>query len=442
MNITEYLQSHPLLRLIAVLITGIAVGYGMQTPQFLLQHGISVTTACCYALLASLLISALLRRHCRVASVALLSATFLLGIFLIKSERHTYTVPFAPQIEQFMEESRAELSAIYQTQGLSDDEYAIVAAMTLGERQRVSTQLREIYSITGASHLFALSGLHLSIIYMMLTLLQPKLLLFKLRRLRRPLLMLFVVLQIVTIWAYVLLVGCHASLMRAAVMLTTYTIARQMSRHPENISVLAFTCALLLAIYPEWLFDVGFQMSFMAVLSITLLYIPLRNKLFTDPSALRPEFLQPLWKFFQTFFLQMLLLSFCAQIGVAPLIALYFGRFSCYFLLTNLLVPILTTLTIYLSLSILLFGLLSTWMPALCGSLLSWLVPCVIACVKTFNGYLTGIASLPYSSIDGIHINVIQTFLIYIIIFCSCMLAYHLHHGLRRRLNRVQADNK
>lgn len=436
---TEFLYSHPLLRLIAVGILGIAIGDAMQASPLLESHNISITTLSGYALMLCLFCAAIFRRYEKIASIAIICAMFTLGIFLIKSERHTYAIPYASEIEQMMEEKRMELSNIYQAQGLTDDEYAIVAAMTLGERYRVSAELREVYSITGASHLFALSGLHLGIIYMLLTMLRPSTLIFRLKHFRKPLQLLFTLFLLSTIWAYVLLVGCHPSIMRAAIMLTTYTIARHLSQHPESISVLAFTCALLLVIYPEWLFDVGFQMSFMAVLSITILYVPLRNKLFTNTTLIHPRFLQPMWGFFRTFFLQMLLLSFCAQIGVTPLIILYFGRFSCYFLLTNLFTPILTTLIIYLAVTMLVLGSLSSFIPTLCAIPLSCLTTMLATCVKFFNSYLTWIASLPYSSIDQIHINAPQTFLLYVIITNLCLLTYHLHHGLRRRMNKIQS---
>jgi len=438
------LYNNPLLRLAIILIMGIAAGRHINMPAAMADEGLSVTTISGITLMILLALTVMLRRFEKAASAMLICAVFTLGIFLIKSERNTYSVPYAQQIERFMEERRMELSDIYQLNGLQGDEYAIVAAMTLGEKERVSQELKEIYNTTGASHLFALSGLHLGIIFMLLQIMRPDWLIFHLKRTRRVAQAIFVLLLIFTIWAYVLLVGCHPSIMRAAIMLTTYALTKEISRHPENIAVLTFTAALLLTIYPEWLFDIGFQMSFMAMLSLTLIYIPLQDALFNKETVQPTEALPRVGLWLRNFLIRMCLLSTCAQIGVGPLILLYFGRFSTYFLLTNLFVPILTTSIIYLAVTTLILGTLASFtatavtLTVILSHILQWLTTAITFLVKIFNAYLTWIYTLPYSSIGNIHINAAQTLIIYLITFATLMLLYHLHHGLRRRLGRIQ----
>lgn len=86
---TEFLYSHPLLRLIAVGILGIAIGDAMQASPLLESHNISITTLSGYALMLCLFCAAIFRRYEKIASIAIICAMFTLGIFLIKSERHT-----------------------------------------------------------------------------------------------------------------------------------------------------------------------------------------------------------------------------------------------------------------------------------------------------------------------------------------------------------------
>ena len=414
----------PLASLCVMLVIGIAVGYSTESPSFLLQHGVSLSTLSASFVLLLLLASTLLRRYDRCSTALLLGAVFCLGIFLIKGERHTYAVPFYDDIAGYMENKRSDLVESYRQCGLDGDEFSVVTAMTLGERQYVSHSLRNSYNISGAAHVFALSGMHLGIIFMLLTMLTPRRLVFGMGRTYRFMSFLLVLLQVVTLWTYVMLVGARPSIMRAAVMLTVYAICRQMARRPDNLSVLFFTLFMMLVVWPEWLFDVGFQMSFMAVGSIALLYKPLNAKLL----ALLP------FKWYRTplrILSQTMLLSTCAQIGVAPLIALYFHRFSTYFLLTNLPVPLLATFVIYLSILMLVCAAMPFAYLTTAGA---WLLQHV---AYLLNHYLAWIATLPYASIEGIYINKAQTIIIYVIMACACMLVYHLYHGLRRRLGEV-----
>ena len=104
-------------------------------------------------------------------------------------------------------------------------------------------------------------------------------------------------------------------------------------------------------------------------------------------------------------------LSFAAQVGVAPLVLFYFGRFSCYFLLANYVAVPLATLVIYLTLALLLTSFLP-FVPGLLGTVVSWLA-------SLMNKALALIASWPGASIDNVHIGLVQLVLIYL--FLGCM---------------------
>jgi len=266
--------------------------------------------------------------------------------------------------------------------GVDGSVYAVVAAMALGDKSQLTKELKDTYAVSGASHILALSGLHLGIIYTLLSLLLS----------RRRWQVVSQVVIIICIWLFVLLVGMSASVVRSAVMFTVYALLSLGHRNQMSVNTLAFAAILMLLLNPMSLFDVGFQMSFMAVLAILLFY-PFFESVWSQPFLFNHRIFKWLWT--------MMAVSCAAQIGVAPLIAYYFGRFSNYFLLTNLLVVPAATLILYLSLLVLLI-------PSLAYLL--------IYIVDALNCLLTGIATLPGASIEGLHPTLLQVLMTYVII--------------------------
>ena len=284
---------------------------------------------------------------------------------------------------------RSRLLEKISTQDADTDAYAVVAAMALGDKSALTQDLKDVYSVTGASHVLALSGLHLGIIYSLLSL-------FVFRRRWQVLSQIFIILSV---WAFVFLVGLSTSVMRSAVMLSVYALLSLGHRDRMSVNTLAFTAIVMLMISPMSLFDVGFQMSYMAVLSI-LLFVPLMEGVFTEKYLMSHRVIRWLWG--------MVTVSFSAQIGTAPLIAYYFGRFSCYFLLTNFIVIPAAMLILYLSLLVFV-------VPSLAYILFE--------IVTALNGLLAKIASIPGASIDDLHPTKIQTTMIYLIIVAVYLLA-------------------
>ena len=266
----------------------------------------------------------------------------------------------------------------------SGDQYAVVAAMALGDKSALTKELKEVYAVTGASHVLALSGLHLGIIYTLLSLLIVG------RRWQ----MVSQMLIVLCIWAFVFLVGMSTSVVRSATMLTVYALLSLGYRDKMTVNTLAFTAIVMLMVHPLSLYDVGFQMSFMAVLAI-LVFMPLLEGLFPTEYLLTHQSVRWLWS--------MVAVSVSAQIGVAPLIAYYFGRFSTFFLLTNFIVIPAATLILWLSPVVLLF-------PSL-AYLLLYIVKCL-------NTVLEQMAAWPGASIEALHPTVLQTVMIYVVILC------------------------
>ncbi|MBR2292223.1 MAG: ComEC/Rec2 family competence protein [Prevotella sp.] len=388
----------PLLRLAVCLMAGIVAG--CHLPDSLPWLAIFI------GLIA---VALLLRRYAMWQSISIAVCFVVLGILLV--ERQMQTERVGTEVVQ-QNPSRLERSKTYflqlrgrllqrlADQGMTGDEYAVVAAMALGDKSALTRELKSIYAVTGASHVLALSGLHLGIIYSLLSLLIVG------RRWR----MLSQLVCILSIWAFVFLVGMSVSVVRSALMLTVYALMSLGHRDKMSVNTLAFTAIVMLMVQPLSLFDIGFQMSFMAVFSILVL-MPQFDRVFSQEYLMSHPLVRWLWS--------MLAVSCAAQLGVAPLIAYYFGHFSTYFLLTNLVVVPAATLILYLSLAVLV-------VPSLAYLL--------IYIVGLLNAALLYLASIPGASIDGLHPTVLQVVMVYVIIASLWLLTDRLkkqHHQRR-----------
>lgn len=166
-----------------------------------------------------------------------------------------------------MRSARDRLLSHNEKHNMSESAYAVVAAMTMGDRSGLTRELRQSYAASGASHVLALSGLHLGVIYGLLSLI------FVHRRMR----VLGQVLAMVAIWAYAALVGMPPSVLRSATMLTIFAFVVLTGRRQVSLNTLAFAAVVQLVVSPLSLWDVGFQMSFLAVLGIVMLNMRLGN---------------------------------------------------------------------------------------------------------------------------------------------------------------------
>ena len=284
---------------------------------------------------------------------------------------------------------RGKLLDNFKKLGIEGQDYAVLAAMTLGERVSMSDDMTDDYSASGALHILSLSGMHLGIIYAMLLLLFFK---------RRSSVIVQVII-VTAVWAYVFIAGLPVSAVRSAVMLSVCSFVNLLNRDKISLNVLAVAAFSVLVVNPLNLYDVGFQMSFMSVMFIIVFY-PVFY--YVMPQRIRNIcIVNYIW--------QMTTVSLAAQLGVAPLVALYFGRFSCYFLLANFAVIPLSTVILYGVAFIMLFA----WQPWLQGILST----IVVKSVELMNTSVSFVASLPGASIDGISINPVQVLMLYILMF-------------------------
>lgn len=210
----------------------------------------------------------------------------------------------------------------------SDEVLGVLKALTLGDKRMLSDEVRAIYADAGVAHVLAMSGLHVGVIYAMLSFIMQGLIRRRSIRWLRELIIIGV------LWLFAMLVGMSSSIVRAVSMYTLYVLARWISRDSSSIHVLSLAALVMLLIEPLYLFDISFQLSFIAMASIIAIEPPLERLVAKNALPRIPAY-----------FVSIICMSLAAQIGTFPLSLYHFGTFPAYFLLTNLLVvPIISLL--------------------------------------------------------------------------------------------------
>lgn len=267
----------------------------------------------------------------------------------------------------------------------------VTEALIFGYKEDLPKDLVESYSRTGTLHVLAVSGLHVAVVFLMLA----NFLWFLDKR--RFGVWLKTGIVIICIWAYCILTGMSPSIIRAGLMISIVLIGKALNRQTNIFNTVAFSAFLILLINPFWLLNVGFQLSFAAVLGIVYLQ----------------QYILPLWvapNWFMRQVWNILVISICAQIATFPLSLYYFNQFPNYFLLSNLIIIPLTTIVIYTGIGMVVFSKIP-----LILLLFSWLTERFVVLT---NYLVTRIEKFPYSFIDGIKISGIQLLLLYICIGC------------------------
>lgn len=261
----------------------------------------------------------------------------------------------------------------YKEMGLGGDELSLLSALTVGEKRDLPQEIKEDYSAAGASHILALSGLHLGIIYAFLTVLIP------LRSRRR----LFVALReaaiVLLLWGFAFVAGLSPSVVRAAILFTLISAGRCLKQDSSSLSSLSFAAFAMLLFSPHLLFDISFQLSFAAVFSILTLAPPLVRLFRTEEHG----------RFYGSV-VRMAVMSLVAQVGTLPFIWYYFGVFPLYFLLTNIFIIPLAACVVNVAFA----ALLLSFLPLLQGGVASLLGTAAGA----MNGLVEVIAGLPGAS--------------------------------------------
>lgn len=220
-------------------------------------------------------------------------------------------------IRNFAYRLQQKFSDLFAENGLQDDEYSVITAVLLGNDETLEPELKARYSSAGVSHILCVSGMHVGIIFMIINfLLKPLDYSHKLCWLKALLLLL-------TIWFYAQITGLAPSVKRAAAMFTFVTIGGLL-RRPVNIFHSLFASLFfLLLLNPLLIFEIGFEMSYLAVFGIVI-FQPKIVALYKPRTIIF------------NYFWELTAVSISAQLATFPLSVFYFGQFPNYFLLANL----------------------------------------------------------------------------------------------------------
>lgn len=291
-------------------------------------------------------------------------------------------------LRQIAADYREKVVGLYSRLGFRGDNLAVLSALTVGDKENLSEDIRDTYSTAGASHVLALSGLHIGLLYALLFFLLS----FCWKRF--PALKPFgLMLIILLLWVFAFLTGLSSSVVRSVIMFSLLALSSLQPEKPLALNTLAATAFLMLLCHPLWLFDVGFQLSFTAVAAILLMQPRLYSLL-----SLKHRIPRYVWG--------LLTVSVAAQVGTAPLVIFYFSCFPTHFLLTNLWVIPLVTLILYSAIILLLL----TPFPFL----QQLFAPVVDALLSAQNNGLRRIGQLPASSIDGLWTDSCEIVLFYL----------------------------
>ncbi len=267
---------------------------------------------------------------------------------------------------------------------IGDKEFAIVSALLLGYRENLDEDLRREFAGAGAMHVLCVSGLHVGIIFLVL-----KTFLAFLLKLPGGLYVRTLCI-VLLIWLYAAITGFSPSVLRASVMFSFVAVGQSFKRPTNIYNTLSASAFVLLVSNPLMIAHIGFQLSYLAVLSIVSLQPWIQGLL-----RVRNKLLNKLWS--------ILTVSVAAQLATGPLALHYFHQFPNYFIVTNLLVIPLASLIIYLAL----LSMCLAPLP-LAGAFSG---ECLSFALRMMHRSVAFIEGLPYSTTDEVFISFVETLL-------------------------------
>lgn len=262
--------------------------------------------------------------------------------------------------------------------------FGIASALVFGYRSEMDQETLSAFTNTGTIHVLSVSGMHVSLVFLLLTFLMKPLDRMRYGRSFR------FGLVLVIIWLYVVLTGMAPPILRAGIMITFIIVGAWMGKQQVSLNSLLASAFFILVFAPQMLFDVGFQLSYLAMLGIFLIY-PLLRDLYVPRNRLLRTIVEYSY------------ISIAAQLLTAPLALYYFGQFPNYFLLANLVIALPATVVMYVGIALMLFPF--GWLGQLLGMVEQW-------SVEVMFGALKAIDRLPYATFQGVTFEVWQVLLL------------------------------
>lgn len=286
-----------------------------------------------------------------------------------------------------------------------EDEIGVASALLIGNRTALNEDILKAYANTGSTHVLAVSGLHVGLFYGLISILLS--FIKKIKKIQY----LHLILTVCFIWFYVLITGASPSVTRAASMFTMIAIGIQFKNQINIYNVIAFSALLISAYNPNIIYDVGFQLSYLAVIGIIFLQKHIYNWIYIENALL-----DKIWTITSV--------SIAAQISTFPLIIYYFHQFPIYFFISNLIV--IPGAVVILYLGILLF--LVSWnhfLSMITGKLLGF-------SILILNKSLIFLEKLPYAVIHNQYLSHFQLLVLYT---CIILLSFALVYRSKQILN-------
>lgn len=316
-------------------------------------------------------------------------------------------VGFEENLSFKLEQIRLKIIRFLEAEKVPENRLSIIKALFLGQRQNIEQETLNQYSQAGAIHILAISGLHIGILLFFFKTLFKPLERLKYSHVFLPTLLLFI------LWFFAVLSGLSASVVRAAMMFSIVTIVMYLKRETNIYNTLGVSILFILLVEPNFIFDVGFQLSYSAVFAIVTLQ-PLFSKIGKSKNKI------------SQYFIDILTVSFAAQVGVLPLSIYYFHQFPGLFFITNLVVIPLLTFILILGLIAFILGII--------GVPISILINLLSSSIGLMNQYVAEIASFDEFIIKGIPFN---SSLLCITIFVTFSIVYWFQKPKFSRLTLV-----
>ena len=284
----------------------------------------------------------------------------------------------ANPIYAFSYRFRDVLLASLHRSGLSDNEFGVAAAILLGYDDKLADEVRKNYVAAGSMHILCVSGMHVGIIYLLASFLLGFLNRKKWQVTLKQVLLLFL------IWFYALIAGLSPSILRSALMISFVIIGEVIRRKGFIVNSIAASAFILLCINPNNLFEIGFLLSYSAVVGIVVLQHPIYDLLYV-----KNKLLDKAW--------EITAVALAAQVATIPYTLFYFNQFTTYFWLSNLFMTPISFVVVISGMVL----LMVSWIPYV-NTLVGYLV---WGAVYVMNWLVAKIESLPLSIVKGLYVS-------------------------------------